>query len=141
MPVIKFPRLTILLLIYKRKPFRIFDQFKGLFKEPNKKLRILRWERKRENTLSSSMGTKKRDQRERESYSKFLISKSWNVNSNKFDQLQLFVQISYFVPIQIMYMRFHWNCISLSNEFGAKEFCSSVKKKFELKIVFLHLLL
>ena len=36
MPVTKFPRLTIW-LFYKRRPFRTFGQFRGLFKETNNK--------------------------------------------------------------------------------------------------------
>ena len=35
MPVIKFPCLTI--LFCKRRPFQIFDQFRGLSKETNRK--------------------------------------------------------------------------------------------------------
>ena len=88
--VIKFPRLTILLLICKRNPFRIFDQFRGLFKKTNGKIEDFALRKKeRKNTLSSSMGTKKCDQKERESYSKFLVSKYLNVNSNKLHQLVL----------------------------------------------------
>ena len=34
MPVMEFPHLTILLL-HKRRPFRIFGQFRVLFKETN----------------------------------------------------------------------------------------------------------
>ena len=36
MPVTKFPFLTIFLFC-KRRPTRIFDQFRGLFKETNDK--------------------------------------------------------------------------------------------------------
>ena len=36
MPVTRFPGLTILLFC-KRRPFWIFDQFRGLFKETNSK--------------------------------------------------------------------------------------------------------
>ena len=90
MPVTKFPFLKISLFC-KGRSFWIFDKFKGLFKETNGK----NWkfcvekERKRKKQiikvgkilLSSNMTQKERDQKERESWSKFLISKSLNMNS------------------------------------------------------------
>ena len=58
---------------------------------------------------SSNMGTKKSEKK-----SEFLISKYLNVNievaSTQFYTVgffQEFVQISYFAPIKIIYMRFH----------------------------------
>ena len=67
MPVTKFPRLTIW-LFYKKRPFRTFGRFRGLFKETNNK----NWgfcvekERERKNTLSSSNMDKKSMTKKRE---------------------------------------------------------------------------
>ena len=47
MPVTKFPSLTILLFC-KKKPFRIFGQFRGLFKETSSKNWVFCIEKKRE---------------------------------------------------------------------------------------------
>ena len=53
MPVTNFPRLTILLFC-KKKPFQIFGQFRGFFKETNVKnwVSCIEKERRRKNTNS-----------------------------------------------------------------------------------------
>ena len=87
MPVTKFPHSTIWLFC-KRRPFLIFGQFRGLFKETNSKNWGFCIEKERERniwmakvvtfcyqvTWAQKSMTKKRE-------SEFLISKYLNVNS------------------------------------------------------------
>ena len=86
MPVTRFPCLTVC-VICKSRPFWIFGQFRGLFKETNSKNWgfCIKKEREKKDIndrgskilSSSNIGTKKHDQKE----SEFLISKSLNMNS------------------------------------------------------------
>ena len=85
MPVTKFPCLTIWLFC-QRRPFQIFGQFRGFFKETNsknwefcvngkKRRKKHGWQYGSKMLSSSNMGTEKGDQKERELIFNFKIFK------------------------------------------------------------------